>query len=52
MWRWYTAEDRRNATAVLALLTILGVTLIAATPILTGMLLTAAVRPFVLNINQ
>lgn len=37
MWPWYTAEDRRHATLVAALLLLAGLTLLAAAPVLAGL---------------
>lgn len=37
MWRWYTAEDRRQTAAVVLLLTVCGLTLAAAAPIFAGL---------------
>lgn len=39
MWRWYTAEDRRQAGAVVMLITLMGLTTVASSPILVGALL-------------
>jgi len=42
MWRWYTAEDRRQAAAVLLLIATLGAAVIPFLPVLTGLLLITA----------
>lgn len=42
MWRWYTAEDRRQAAAVLLLIATLGAAVIASLPVLAGLLLITA----------
>ncbi|QDP95346.1 type IV secretory system conjugative DNA transfer family protein [Microlunatus elymi] len=36
MWRWYAAEDRRQAAAVVALLIMVGLFVAAMTPVLAG----------------
>ena len=41
MWRWYTADDRRNAVAICAVLAVLGLAAVAVAPISTGAMLTA-----------
>jgi hypothetical protein len=37
MWRWYTAADRRQAAAVILLLTMVGPTVVASGPLITGL---------------
>ena len=38
MWRWYTAEDRRQAAAVGLLLLVLGVTaVVPSAPVIAGL---------------
>ena len=37
MWRWYTAEDRRQAAATGALLLVLGVTAMVLAPVIAGL---------------
>jgi hypothetical protein len=39
MWRWYTAEDRRHAVAVILLIAAMGTTLLAGGPLLTGLVM-------------
>jgi type IV secretion system protein VirD4 len=39
MWRWYTAEDRRHAAAVMLLLCVAGVAVLALSPVVAGLLM-------------
>lgn len=39
MWRWYTAEDRRHAAAVILLLAAVGISILAVSPVLAGLLM-------------
>ena len=39
MWRWYTAEDRRQAAATGAIMILLGIAAIATTPVIAGLIL-------------
>lgn len=38
MWRWYTAEDRRHAAAVILLLLVVGLTVLAVCPVVAGLI--------------
>ena len=44
MWRWYTAEDRRQAAATGALLLVLGITAVGVAPVIAGLILSGAHR--------
>lgn len=36
MWRWYTAEDRREAAAIVSLLILVGLFIVVCSPLITG----------------
>lgn len=46
MWRWYTAEDRRQAAAVLLLLIVLGLTVLAGSPVVAGLIVSGDTAGF------
>lgn len=41
MWRWYTAEDRRQAAATFAFIVLLGVTVVCMAPVIAGLIIIA-----------
>src|SRR4051794_31283357 len=46
MWRWYTAEDRRQAAAALLLLTVMGLTVLTASPVVAGLIVSGDTAGF------
>lgn len=45
MWRWYTAEDRRQAAALVLLLVVCGACVVASGPVIVGTALLASRKP-------